>query len=623
MKSNKKIDQLAVDNLKINSLAMVSKAEYGYSSINISGAKIFHALFYYNFNFNINDHNWIARDRFVLSASQCTPLYYSILRFYGIINKEDLENYANYNSDLKANAELSEKFGIDASTLPSGQGIGVAVGMAIAESYLSLKFPEVSHYVYAFCSKLELEEGIAQEALEYAGLNKLKKLIILCDSSSSQYSNYSISNNNINTKKKYEAMGIEYILLKDASSKSISKAIKAAKKSSKPTIIEVESKFGESSIKEDIASLSGNQLSQTELEDFKDKTKFQKTDFFDIYNDVKEAYLKRASYLENIANKWTASDALINYINDEVKENINDIGINTEEDLKSNVELLLNNISDKYQNVFISSSNISNFLKMKSLNGVYASNNRLGRALLVGQRRFAMANISNGLALHSNFRAVIFSPLIFSSYMFSAIRSSALMNLKVLYIFSHDSVLLNGCGPIYQPIEQLNQLRAIPNLVVLRPCDINELKGALEFYLNSANGPVVISLGENILNNIENSSKNEFKEGAYYILKSNSKYTLISSGRDIAVAHEIAKELNISLISAGNIKNLEKLNYQKQFAISFESLSNLNWSKYAKYNLGISSFGYAGADEEIAKHFSIDKNSLKEKIQKIINLNKN
>ncbi|WP_369086049.1 transketolase [Metamycoplasma spumans] len=623
MKNSKRIDQLAVDNLKINSLAMVSKGEYGYSSINISGAKIFHALFYYNFRFNINDRNWIARDRFVLSASQCSPLYYSILRFYGIVSKEDLENYGNYKSALKGNVELSREMGIDASTLPSGQGIAIAVGMAISESNLSLKFPEASHYVYTFCSKLELEEGVAQEALEYAGLNKLKKLIVLCDSSSLQYSNYSISNNNVNSKKKYEAMGIKYLLLKDASSKSISKAIKLAKKSSKPTIIEVSSKFGENLIKEDIASLFGNQLSQNELEEFKDKTKFQKTDLFDIYNDVKDAYLKRAAYLESIANKWTASDALINYINDEVKENINDIGINSEENLKSNVELLLNNISDKYQNIFISSSNLSNFQKMKSLNGVYASNNRLGRALLIGQRRFAMANISNGLALHSNFRPIIFSPLVFSSYMLSAIRTSALMKLKVLYIFSHDSVLINKSGPIYQPIEQLAQLKAIPELVVLRPCDINELKGALEFYLNSATGPVVISLGENILNNIKNSSKNEFKEGSYYLLRSNSKYTLISAGRDIEVAYKIANELNISLISAGNIKNLDKLNYRKEFAISFESLSKFGWSKYAKYNLGIDSFGITGSDIEIAKHFYIDKNSLKEKIQKIINSNDN
>ncbi|TPR54095.1 transketolase [Metamycoplasma neophronis] len=622
MKNSKKIDQLAVDNLKINALAAISKAQSGHSSITISAAKIFHALFFYNYHFDIKNPNWVARDRFVLSASQASALYYAMLRFCGLLSREQLEKFAQIDSDCKGSAVKSNTLGIDLTTAPLGQGIAMGVGLAISEAYLENKFPEASHYTYVLCSWADLQEGVAQEALAYAAENRLNKLIILFDSNGSDNSAFLKSKYSVDLKAKYTALNFNFVTIKDASARSISKAIKHAKHSNLPTIIEIKTAFGENIIKEDIGSLNGKYLEEAEIEELKDKTSFQKTDFFEIYSQVETAYKQRMQELHEKASRWTASDELLNFLNDEVKENINDIGISEHDNLYENAIVLINNLADKYNNILLASTNISSFNKIKSANGVFASNNRNGRALLLGLREFAMASITNGLASHSNIRPIVFCALTFSNYMLPAIRMSAIMKNKVLYVLTHDSVLAYDKGPSMQAIEQLAQLRSIPNLEILRPCDDNELRGAFEYYFNNAEGPVVISISEDIVKRFNETSKHPIKEGAYYLLENASPWTLISTGRDIEDLYDIANELNISLISASNIKNLNKLDFDYNRAISYESLTTFGWSKFAKYNLGVDSYVTGGNSKDVAKLLGIDKTSLKNKISKIIENNK-
>nr|WP_237076573.1 1-deoxy-D-xylulose-5-phosphate synthase N-terminal domain-containing protein [Mycoplasma phocoeninasale] len=287
MKNNKRFDNIAVDNLKINALATILNTNNNHPNIIISSAKIFHAVFFYHLKFDINNPNWVARDRFILSSTHGSQLYYSMLKMIGLISEEQLRNYGKNNSDLPLTIEKSEKYGIDFSSGSLGQGVGVAVGLAIAEAHMSNKFPEVSHFTYVLCNESDLQEGNAYEALAYAGINGLNKLIVLYNSNSVNV-NAIGSRNQTNNKKKYEAMNFNYILLNDATAISIAKAIKKAKNSSKPTFIEIKTEFNEINFLSE--GSKEQKFTEEILEKIKEKSFFQKNDFFAAYSEVTQAY---------------------------------------------------------------------------------------------------------------------------------------------------------------------------------------------------------------------------------------------------------------------------------------------------------------------------------------------
>ncbi|AXE60743.1 transketolase [[Mycoplasma] phocae] len=619
MKNNKRFDKIAVDNLKINALATILNTNNNHPNMLISAAKIFHAVFFYHLKFDANNPNWVARDRFILSSTHGSQLYYSMLKMIGLISEEQLRNYGKKDSDLPLTIEKNAKYCIDFSSGSLSQGVGVAVGLAVAEAHMSNKFPEVSHFTYVLCNESDLQEGSAYEALTYAGMNGLNKLIVLYDSNSMEINTLD-SRKKTNNKKKYEAINFNYIFLNDATTLSISKAIKKAKNSTKPTFIEIRTEFSEMNFLTD--GIEKSEFNEEVLEKIKEKSSFQKNDFFASYAEVTQAYKEMVAKNSEKFNRWSPSNELLAFLSDEIKENINDI--NTKDDIsyENATYSIVNNLANNYGNIFICNNSVMSTTNNHYLNGVFEKNNLDGRTILLGNREMAMANIACGLALHSNIRPIVFIPLSYATYISLAIKMAAINKSRVLFVFVNDLVLFST-GQINQPIEQLMLLRSIPNLTTMRPFDIKELKGSFEYYLNNTTNPAAILISDNIIPVIKETSKNEFKAGSYYLLNSNNKFTLISTGFDLKIMYNIAKKLNLSLISASNMNNLRKMKYDRNYTISFESMSTSGWKQYAKYNIGIDNYEINEIISTTQSKLEIDEKHIESKIINIINKNSN
>ncbi|MGX9358818.1 hypothetical protein [Mycoplasma sp. 2575] len=587
MFKNRRINNLAIDNIKINSLAQIANTKNPNVAINISAAKIFHALFAFHYKFDINNPQWISRDRFILSCPDVNTTYYTILYLMNLITKEEIESInkpsCKYHNYLKRN----NKLGIDFSSGKHGCGIAEAVGIAVAEAFLSSNFSEINHFTYVFASSKDLETSIATEALQYAGSIKLNKLIVLYDSNT-LLNNFNSKKNSNDIRKTYESYGFNYIILKDANYKSIANAISKAKKAKKPTLIEIKGSIVELAVN-NFNNYYNNKyyLTVDEIEEFKETTNFKRGDFFEKYQEVVDEYKKVINYNNDLFNKWTASDKLIEFLGEDLKENVNDNFISNLGDIYSNMVVILNNIFDKYKNAFLLSSSLDPITRIKSTNGVFDFNNKDGRSLLLGLKNEAMSLIANGIFGHSNFKPIIIDSLSNTDKLIQGIKKSVSDNLKVLYILKNDLNSVENSNIYYQNEEQIGILLQIPNIKILYPGDLNELMGSIEYYLNKFNGPVIIIANFHSNWNCEKTSKYKFLSGSYHVLKNDSKYSLLAKGNDLQIAFKIANKHNLNLISISNDENIAKLNYDKKTAITFTKDISEGWMKYAKYNLNI------------------------------------
>ncbi len=605
----KLIDQLSVDNLKINALALITKAKNGNPTVTISSAKIFHALFFYHLKFDLENPNWIARDRVVISSKEHLHLYYATLKILGKISEKEFENSCNENI-----VTFDKKTGFDFLPTSYGQNIGYAAGLAIAQSNIAKKYPEANHFTYVICTKSDIETGAAQEALEYIGLNCLENLIVLYDSNSIKAANLNSYQDN---QKKYEALNFKYFLIKDANAKAIAKIISIAKKTKKPCFIEIKTSIQEGIYKEELASNKTKFLSKNTLEEIKEKSYFQKTNMFDSYPEVIEAYKEVFEKNHKKFSHWTNSDELTNFLNDEIKENTNDLKLKNNCSYLEASYSIINNLASKYENIFVASTELNSLANIHYLNGIYAANNLIARGLLTGKRELALTNIACGLAAHSNIRPFVFLATEYAHLAIQSIKLALALNLKIAFIISNENFGINSS--INLNVDQLAALRTISDFEILRPCDENELRGAFEYYLNNTNKSVLIEVNQKIMPKFEETSKSNFKTGAYYLWENKENtHTIISSGADLEVIYEFAKRYKISLISASNINNLRFLKYDKNFAISFENQSTFGWSKYARFNIGINKFKYSANKNDLNYLTNLNIELIHNKILSII-----
>ncbi|WP_369991638.1 transketolase [Mycoplasmopsis arginini] len=587
MFKSKRINNLAIDNIKINSLAQIANSKNTNIAINITAAKIFHALFAFHYKFDIKNPNWISRDRFILSISEANPTYYSMLYLLGLINKEEIKNINKPICEFCNYLKKNNKLGIEISSGKIGNGVAEAVGIAIAEAYLSANFREINHYTYVYVSNRDLETGVANEALQYAGSVKLNKLIVLYDANT-LLSSFNINKKALDIKKTYQSYGFKYIKIDNADYKSISKAISKAKNSNKPTFIEIKPPLGElSSHNLENYYTKSSTIDFDQIDEFKEQTNFKKGDFFDTYSEIVEEYKKVFEKNNRLFNKWTASDKLISFLNEELKENVNDNFLSASTEIDSNLFTIINNLFYKYNNTFALSSFLWTLTKIKTANGVFDFNNKEGRSLLLGMKKEAMGLIANGIYTHSNFKPFVFNSLSYAEKIIPSIRKSLADNSKILYIFNNDLNSVENSTTFYQEEEQIGILSQIEGLKILYPADQKELMGSIEYYLNKSDGPVVIIANFSSNWICDATSKYNFLSGSYYILKNDSEYSLLAKGNDLQIAYKLAKKHNLNLISISNDGNLSKLNYNKKMAITFTKDISDGWMKYAKYNLNV------------------------------------
>ncbi len=645
--------------LRFLSIDAVQKANSGHPGMPMGMADVATVLFKYHLRFNPKNPDWINRDRFILSAGHGSMLLYSLLYLtgYDSISIDDIKNFRQLNSICAGHPEYKKGSGIETTTGPLGQGLGNAVGMAIAEEILKKRFGSniINNKTYVIASDGDLMEGISHEVMSLAGHLKLKNLIVFFDNNKISIDGSTSLSVSDDYKKRFEGYGWSYLEINGHNEKQISKAITKASKSKKPTVISCKTVIGFGSPnKSGKASSHGSPLGEDEITLVRKKLKWNHDPFI-IPEKILDDWRKIGEKGKNFEEKWNES---INKKNPKIKKEIEDIYINSS--LKNLEDLILKekkkysetkpslatrqcsskvieNITNILPQLIGGSADLSGSNNTKTANSnVINAKNFSGNYLHYGVREHGMAAIMNGLALYGGLIPYGGTFLIFSDYCKPSIRLSALMGLRVIYIFSHDSIGLGEDGPTHQPIEQLTGLRAIPNLNVFRPSDINETLECWEIALKSKNTPSVIVLSRQKLPYIEKDilSKNLCEKGAYTIKTTShdGNIILVASGSELELAlkvQENLKELKIDskVVSMPCMELFEKqsVNYKKEIfeenslVFTFEAGSVSSWQKYSGdqgYSFGIDQFGESAPYKKIYEHFNLTEDKICNLIQK-------
>ena len=653
-----KFNQLS-NAIRFLSVDAVQKANSGHPGMPMGMADVATVLFKYHLRFNPKNPNWINRDRFILSAGHGSMLLYSLLYLCGYksISIEDIKKFRQLNSICAGHPEYKEGSGIETTTGPLGQGLGNAVGMAIAEEIFRKKFGSsvINNKTYVIASDGDLMEGISHESMSLAGHLKLKNLIVFFDNNKISIDGSTSLSVSDNYKKRFESYNWEYLEINGHNEKQISKAISKASKSKKPTIISCKTIIGFGSPnKSGKASSHGSPLGEEEIALVRKKLNW-KNKPFEIPRDILDEWKKIGDKGDLLEKKWRE---IINKKNSHIKNKLEKtFNIFELRDLEGLIEkqktkyfetkpelatrqcsmAAIESISAILPYLIGGSADLSGSNNTKTNNSkIISSKNFDGNYIHYGVREHGMAALMNGLALYGGIVPYGGTFLIFSDYCKPSIRLSALMGLKVIYIFSHDSIGLGEDGPTHQPIEQLTGLRAIPNLNVFRPADINETLECWEIALKSKDTPSAIALSRQKVPyiNPKNSKENKSEKGAYVvnITSHESNVTLVASGTEVELAlkvQEKLKENNIhsKVVSMPCMELFDKQSedYQRDvlekdsLIVTLEAGSIMSWQKYIYFkgiNLGIDKFGESAPYKEIYNHLDLSEEKITSFIQK-------
>ena len=653
-----KFNQLS-NAIRFLSVDAVQKANSGHPGMPMGMADAATVLFKYHLRFNPKNPNWINRDRFILSAGHGSMLLYSLLYLCGYksITIDDIKNFRQLNSICAGHPEYKEGSGIETTTGPLGQGLGNAVGMAIAEEVYRKKFGSslIDNKTYVIASDGDLMEGVSHEAMSLAGHLKLKNLIVFFDNNKISIDGSTSLSVSDNYKKRFESYNWEYLEINGHNEKQISKAISKASKSNKPTIISCKTIIGFGSPnKSGKASSHGSPLGEDEIILVRKKLKWNNKPF-EIPQEILEEWKKIGDKGELLEKKWQDT---INKKNPQIKKKLEKAYNKTElQNLESLIEkqkikyfetkpnlatrqcsmATIESVSSILPQLIGGSADLSGSNNTKTNNSkIINSKNFDGNYIHYGVREHGMAAVMNGLALYGGIIPYGGTFLIFSDYCKPAIRLSALMGLNVIYIFSHDSIGLGEDGPTHQPIEQLTGLRAIPNLNVFRPADINETLECWEIALKSKNTPSAIALSRQKVPyiNPKNSKENKSEKGAYIvnITSHENNVTLVASGTEVELALKVQKKLKENNVDSKVVSmpcmelfDQQSEDYKKDILeedsllITLEAGSIMSWQKYIKnngVNLGIDKFGESAPYKDVYNHLDLSEEKITSFIQK-------
>ena len=649
---NKQHNNLA-NCIRFLSIDAVQKANSGHPGMPMGMADVATVLFKNFLKFNPKNPNWLNRDRFILSAGHGSMLLYSLLYLTGYksISLKDIKSFRQLNSICAGHPEYHPGSGIETTTGPLGQGIGNAVGMALAQSILDHKIGKkiFNHKTYVLAGDGCLMEGISHEAMSLAGHLKLKNLIMLFDNNSISIDGPTSLTVSDNFKKRFESYGWDYIDINGHNPKEIFKALKKVQKAKRPTVISCRTKIGYGSPnKSGKASSHGSPLGSDEINLVRKKLQWHHK-AFDIPKDLLSQWRKIGQQGSIEEKKWNKiyqkNITQINKIfNQNFSKEIKKEKLSATQDIKPLAsrkasEKTLIALTLKENSLIGGSADLagSNNTKTKTQK-IIEPGKFDGNYIHYGVREHAMAAMMNGIALHSKFIPYGGTFLIFSDYCKPAIILSALMEKQVIYVMTHDSIGLGEDGPTHQPIEQLSGLRSIPNLNILRPADRMETIECWEIALKNKKTPSVLSLTRQNLEPIrlKFSNTNKCSLGAYEIQRSNKNIniTILASGSEVNLAKKVSKNLAKDRIYSKVISVPSQEIFQKQsesyknkimketkYVFSIEAGRTDCWKKYIGkdgLSFGIDDFGKSAPYEDIYNHFGLSVKNISSKIKNFL-----
>ena len=653
------VKQLTVNSIRVLSAEAIQKANSGHPGMPLGSAPIGYSIFT-NMVFNPKDTSFDNRDRFVLSAGHASMLDYALYYLFGFgLTKEDIMSFRQLGSRTAGHPEYGVCPGVETSTGPLGQGIANAVGMAIAENYLANKFntpefPIVDHYTYALCGDGCMQEGIENEAASLAGALKLGKLIVFYDDNDITIEGSTDITFTEDVGKRHEALGWQVIKVKDANDiQALNRAIKKAKaETEKPSLIIVKSEIGYGSHLQNNAGCHGAPLGEEGVATLKKNLGWTCAPF-EVPEEVFKHCKKFGSKGRRTQKAWKAMFKAYQEKYPELSKEYTAWKNRTLPDLKSIEELwqfekddasrgygntVLNKIAKYVPNLIGGSADLApaNKSNIKARGG-YSAVDKSGSNMAFGIREHAMAAICNGMYLHGGLIPYCATFAVFSDYMKNAMRMSAIMEIPVIYILTHDSIGVGEDGPTHQPIEHLAGLRAMPNLRVYRPADGKETTAAWISALTGKN-PSCLFLSRQNLPRLENSGEKAFKGG--YVLADSNKKTpdaiVIATGSEVALALSAKEQLlglgiDVRVVSMPCMEDFEAQSEKYKESVlpkavrarvAVEAGASMCWYKYVGLDgkiVGIDTFGASAPAKKLFEKFGFTTEAVVSAVQEVIN----
>ncbi|MFD2443646.1 transketolase [Bacillus sp. CGMCC 1.16607] len=648
-----KIDALSVASIRTLSIDAIEKANSGHPGMPMGAAPMAYTLWTRFMNHNPKNPNWFNRDRFVLSAGHGSMLLYSLLHLSGYdLSMDDIKNFRQWGSKTPGHPEFRHTAGVEATTGPLGQGIAMAVGMAMAERHVAAVYNKesyelINHYTYSICGDGDLMEGVSAEAASLAGHLKLGRLVVLYDSNDISLDGDLSQSFSESVADRFKSYGWQYIKVEDGNNlEEIAQALEEAKQDlNRPTMIEVKTVIGYGSPNMSGKSdVHGKPLGADELKLTKEAYQWTFEEDFHIPQEVYDYFKEKV--VENGQNKEKEWNELF----EQYKEKFPELGLQLEMALNQELPAgwdkdipvytegkslasrassaeVINGMAKNLPSLFGGSADLagSNNTTIKGSND-FLPNTYEGRNIWFGVREFAMGAALNGMALHGGLKVFGGTFFVFSDYLRPAIRLAALMGLPVTYVFTHDSIAVGEDGPTHEPIEQLPALRAMPNLSVIRPADGNETAAAWKIAMESTDKPTALVLTRQNLPTLPNTDRNAYdgvSKGAYVISpasKETADALLLATGSEVNLAVEAQKALqaegiDVAVVSMPSWDRFDKQSKEYKESVlpkivkkrlGIEMAASLGWHKYTGDEgdvLAIDQFGASAPGGIVMKEY--------------------
>lgn len=650
------IEQRTISALRALAIDATNAAKSGHPGMPIGSAPAVYTIFSKHLVSDPKNPDWINRDRFVLSAGHASMLLYGILHLAGYdLPIEQLKLFRQLGSKTPGHPEVHLTPGVDATTGPLGQGIGQAVGFALAERTLRAMYAQdglIDHYTYVLSGDGCLQEGISQEAISFAGHQQLNKLILIYDANQVTLDGPLAMSFSEDVKKRFIASGWQVIVVEDGNDIiALDKAIRKAKRSqTKPTMIMMKTVIGQGSKNQGTYKVHGNPLGIEDGVAAKQSYGWSHPDFFvpqEVYDHLQASFGKRG---KNKYKKWMRQWHSIEQTKPEIAKafkqgdtlkfvqhlpsTIMSFPVGYKDATRNSSLQVLNALSGHLPMLVGGSADVAKSVMTTLANATdMTATNPAGKNINFGIREFAMASIQNGMMLHRGLRVYTGTFLAFADYMKPAIRLAALSHIPSIFVFSHDSVALGEDGPTHQPIDQLAMLRAIPNLNVIRPADANETLAAWLQAIGETSRPTAIILTRQGVPLLTGSSLEKTKQGAYEIAASTNptQWTIVATGSEVSLAIDTQKRLlnekiDVRVVSMPSMNQFLALPLSEQKTIlpnpdktiTLEALSTFGWHRIGQFNLGIDTYGQSAPGPVVMAYYGLTPELLSKKIASII-----